>query len=237
MHAVILAGGLGTRLREVVSDLPKAMAPIGDKPFLYYLLKYWLGQGIQHFVISVGYKHELIQEYFGDLFQGVPITYAIEAQPLGTGGGLLNALEYTKTTENILILNGDTLFEVDLNGLVNSHLQSKADLTITLRKSTDMSRYHGITVNKDGYIKSLSTPASNNDKSYINGGAYLAIPEVFTKFMGSPSRIISLEEEIFSTLLAEEHEIYGFISDGIFIDIGIPEDYQRAEAFVNAMSL
>ena len=112
--AIILAGGLGTRLRGVVQDLPKAMAPIKDRPFLEYQLDYWIGQGIRHFILSVGYRREVIMKHFGDKYRDVSIEYAVEETPMGTGGGLLLAVEKMKKRAPFLLLNGDTFFEVSL---------------------------------------------------------------------------------------------------------------------------
>ena len=111
--AVILAGGLGTRLRSVVSDVPKPMAPVGGRPFLEYQLEYWINQGISRFVLSVGYRHEAITEHFGSRYKGVELEYAVEEQPLGTGGGLLLAAEKLKQDTPFLLLNKDTYFKTD----------------------------------------------------------------------------------------------------------------------------
>lgn len=131
--AVVLAGGLGTRLRSVVSDLPKPMAPIAGRPFLEYLFDYWIDQGIERFVLSVGYRHEAIVEHFGDGYRGATLHYAREPRPLGTGGGLLMALEHlTEADENFLLLNGDTWFTLDLATLQQYAEQHHADCCLAL---------------------------------------------------------------------------------------------------------
>ena len=113
MEAIVLAGGLGTRLRSVVSELPKPMAPVGDKPFLEYILKYLKKNGIDKVVLSVGYKWETIKEYFGDSFEDIELVYSIENEPLGTGGAIKQAMEYVSDV-NVFIVNGDTFFDIDL---------------------------------------------------------------------------------------------------------------------------
>jgi D-glycero-alpha-D-manno-heptose 1-phosphate guanylyltransferase len=120
--AIILAGGLGTRLRSAVPDLPKPMAPIAGRPFLAYQLDYWIRQGVDRFVLSVGYRHESIMAYFGAAYRGIAVDYSVEQTPLGTGGGLLLALERLDGGQRpFLLLNGDTYFEVDLATLSAFH--------------------------------------------------------------------------------------------------------------------
>src|SRR3989338_2427013 len=126
------AGGLGTRPRKAVPDVPKPMAPVGNAPFLAHLLDYWIGRGITHAILSVGYKADVIREYFGDCYEGIPIEYAIEETPLGTGGGLLLAAERLRESGPFLVLNGDTFFEVNLREMVRFHLERLAELTMAL---------------------------------------------------------------------------------------------------------
>ena len=124
MEAIILAGGLGRRLRAAVPDVPKPMAPINDHPFLEYLIDYWISQGVDRFVLSVGYKHEIIKRHFGTRYKGIDVDYAVEDQPLGTGGGLLLALKRLRRTGPSLIMNGDTFFKVDLAPMRRYHQQT-----------------------------------------------------------------------------------------------------------------
>ena len=117
-EAIVLAGGLGTRLREAVPDLPKCMAPVNGKPFLHYLLTYFQQQGIERFLLSVGYKHELVSDYFASSSQDFNVSYIVENEPLGTGGGIELAMPAVKG-KNVLVLNGDTFFKIDLNRFSN----------------------------------------------------------------------------------------------------------------------
>ena len=224
--AIILAGGLGKRLRNVVPGLPKPMAPILGRPFLEHQMDYWIAQGIQRFVLSVGYGREQIIDYFGDMYKVTPITYAIEEQPLGTGGGLIQALHYVEDKETVVAMNGDTFFEVNLEELYSFHLDRKSSLTLALFCATGPERYMGMELDSMGRILSFNLV---NGKSQIvcNGGVYLFRPDALgpADFFECP---VSLEADIFPELLACEKPIYGYISSGKFIDIGVPDDYFRA---------
>jgi D-glycero-alpha-D-manno-heptose 1-phosphate guanylyltransferase len=126
--AIILAGGLGTRLQSVVKDIPKSMADIAGKPFLEYQLNYLESQKIEHIILSVGYKYESIQNHFGSKYKNISISYAIEKEPLGTGGAVINALKEVKE-DSVFILNGDTFFPISLENLFYKHCEKKATLS------------------------------------------------------------------------------------------------------------
>src|ERR1041385_3540817 len=146
-EAIILAGGLGTRLRSVVNDLPKSMAPVNGKPFLHYLFLWLKKYEINRAVLSVGYLSEKVEEYFGEEYLGIKITYAKEESALGTGGGIRLAMEKCSGA-HVLVLNGDTFFDVDLEKLSEVHLGGSSDATLALRKVEDGSRYG--TIQLDG---------------------------------------------------------------------------------------
>src|SRR6266404_9021237 len=154
MEAVVLAGGLGTRLRAAVSDVPKPMAPVQGRPFLERLLDYWIGQGVRRAILAVGYMHETIRRHFGEQYRGCAITYSIEHQPLGTGGALVQALPLVEG-KTFLALNGDTYFAVPLAALCEFHQQRGADASLSLFRS-DNPRYTGIALAADGRITSFS---------------------------------------------------------------------------------
>lgn len=137
--AIILAGGLGTRLRKSVPDLPKPMAPIKGHPFLEYQMEYWGEQGVDRFILSVGYRYQTISDHFGATYQGIPIHYAVEPTPLGTGGGLLHAAE--GMTEPFLVLNGDAFFEVKLEELKDFHAGRESEWTLALFRTSKIGRY------------------------------------------------------------------------------------------------
>lgn len=215
MEAIILAGGLGTRLRSVCPDLPKPLAPVRGKPFLSHLMNYWESQGVTHFILSVGYLHEKILATYGSSFEEIPITYAIEKTPLGTGGALLHSLSKLQDSDHpFLVLNGDTFFPVPLNDF-----QMTRDCTLALHPTKENTRYDGVHLSPSGKILKLGDPSSN----LINGGCYLFQSHIFKSFELEP---YSLEQDLLPTLI-EKGICYGQSFDSPFIDIGIPEDYNR----------
>jgi len=224
MQAVILAGGLGTRLKEVVKELPKPMAEINGRPFLEYLLDYLKNQGVNKVILSVGYKYELIQEYFKQNYRGIELEYSVESYPLGTGGALKLALSKA-SEENCFIINGDTLFEVDLKRLESFHLQKNSDITFSLKEMLDFERYGTVITNETGRITGFE---EKKYKKYglINGGVQIIRSNLFNSF--------DLEEKFsFEVDFIEKNysglNLYALAFDSYFIDIGIPEDYSRSQ--------
>jgi len=224
--AVILAGGLGTRLRSVVPDLPKPMAPIKGRPFLERQMDFWIGQGVNRFVLSVGYLSELIMDHFGVDYQGVPIEYAVEEKPLGTGGGLLMAARHLGK-DPALVLNGDTFFEVSLDQLRQFHSANQAAWTFALFRANEAERFMGMDIRGDGKVISLKSGTTDIGR-LANGGVYLVNPDVLQSFCFSSGDKVSLEDDILKALLQQGELLYGLEFSGRFIDIGVPDDYQRA---------
>jgi D-glycero-alpha-D-manno-heptose 1-phosphate guanylyltransferase len=231
--AVILAGGLGTRLRDAVPDLPKPMAPVNGRPFLQHQMDYWIGQGIRHFVLSVGYRHEVIMERFGTSYRSARIDYAVENAPLGTGGGLLLAVGKLIDQKPFLLLNGDTFFEVSLDGLATFYTRSESDWTMSLFATTETGRYMGLEVAADGRILSLRSTAGEPGR-LANGGVYLVKPELLNEPAWQPGARLSLEDDIMPTLLERGARFHGYECHGRFIDIGVPEDYRRSASMLAA---
>ncbi|MDX9690683.1 MAG: nucleotidyltransferase family protein [Alphaproteobacteria bacterium] len=228
-EAIILAGGLGTRLREVVADLPKPMAPVRGEPFLAHLMRYWKGQGVTHFVLSISYLREKIIEAFGDSFEGIPITYAIEDTPLGTGGGLLISVAQLKTEAPFLLLNGDTYFDVKLGELSAFHTEKKSDWTFSLFKPEEAGRYLSIPLDADGKILDLK-PETKEAGGYANGGVYMINPQILAPCGYQEGDKLSLEDDLLPVLQRQNRLFYGRLHKGTFIDIGIPHDYSRADS-------
>lgn len=231
MEVIILAGGLGTRLRSVVSEVPKCMAPVAGKPFLWYLLKYLTRFDVNRVILSVGYLREVIFKWIDEVKDEFPFEfdYAIEEQPLGTGGGIKLALEKAKD-ERVFVLNGDTFFDVDLMKLYDAHMIGKKAITLALKPMKRFDRYG--TVNMEPIT---GTILSFNEKQYckeglINGGVYV-ISKNAPIFEGLG------EKFSFETAVLEpqclRHQLLGMVQNGYFIDIGIPEDYQRAQTEMN----
>jgi D-glycero-alpha-D-manno-heptose 1-phosphate guanylyltransferase len=222
MEAIILAGGMGKRLAKVVADVPKPMASVNGRPFLYYIIHWLRKYPVERVIISAGYKSDSIVKYFGDSFSNIPLDYAIEKKPLGTGGALMFALLKT-TGSNVLVINGDTWFPIDINKFYSSHIHNKHQLTIALKHMRDFSRY--------GNVECLdNTIVRFNEKRFcreglINGGIYL-INKHFLESRQLPE-VFSLEKELLEKESGSS-ELKCLIFDDPFIDIGIPEDYQRA---------
>jgi D-glycero-alpha-D-manno-heptose 1-phosphate guanylyltransferase len=222
--AVILAGGLGLRLRAAVPNLPKPMAPLKGRPFLAHLMDRWLGQGVTRFILSVGYLHEVIRGYFGAEYRGAVLDYAVEETPLGTGGGLLLALSHLASSAPFLALNGDTFFAVDASELFRFHRESGAAGTLALFRGGGVGRYMGVTLGANGRVQELAAGAS----PLANGGVYVFEPEALRGCGFRLGDRISLEETLLPRLKASEKGLSGLECGGRFIDIGVPADYARA---------
>jgi len=235
MDAVVLVGGLGTRLRSLISEVPKPMAPIGERPFLDILLADLLRSPIiTRVVLAVGYKYEIVQAYFGDRIHNRDVIYAIEPKPLGTGGAIRNALSHTLSDE-VLILNGDTLFQIDIAAVLTTHRQQQADLTMALKPMQNFERYGAVKTTESritGFEEKRPRKAG-----LINGGIYLVNKNIFTHpCLNNWSRPTQFSFETdFLQPYVEHIQVHGFISEGYFIDIGIPADYQRAQHELNTL--
>lgn len=225
--AVILAGGLGTRLRSTVPDLPKPMAPIAGRPFLEYQLDYWIAQGIGRFVLSVGYRHDAIMSHFGSRYRGAELDYAIEEKPLGTGGGLLLAVEQVSRDEPFLLLNGDTYFAADWDVLNAYALAHDADWCFSLFRTSEQGRYMGLELSPDGRIASLKSGSVQGSR-LANGGVYWVHPRALRHSRFASGEKVSLEDDLFPAALASGRRMFGMEFTGTFIDIGVPDDYRRA---------
>jgi len=228
--AVILAGGLGTRLRSVVNDRPKPMAEVAGKPFLEHLMRYWHGQGIERFVLSVGYRAEQIEGYFGPTFESCKVEYVHEQVPLGTGGALLLCQESKGLKEPFLLLNGDTYFPVSLQGLQEMAEWSHADWVLSLFPTNDSRRYMPIKVEGSGRISFESSvdPNRQGQAAWANGGVYWVNPNALAMLSGNISNV-SLESGIFPKCFGLGQAFFGLRCDALFIDIGVPEDYTRSQ--------
>ncbi len=226
--AIILAGGLGTRLKKVNPILPKPLAPVRDRPFLEYLLDYWITQGITRFIISVGYQSQMIIDRFGKSYKGASIQYVVEELALGTGGGLLISSE--GLNEPFIALNGDTFFEVDLDELSFYHKKNSSEWTISLFSTVNFQRYMPVELSSNGQIAQMN--GKTQKSTYLaNGGVYLINPSVLKDFKKIYNKKISLEDELLPKCLLTGKAVYGIEFFGDFIDIGIPEDYHRAQNF------
>jgi len=230
--AIILAGGKGTRLQSVVSEVPKPMAPINGLPFLEIQIKYWVSQGVNNFILSVGYKYEIIVNHFGSKFQGAQIYYTIEDIPLGTGGAILRAISENNISNPFLLLNGDTYFDVSLKHLYEFHYEKGSNFTFSVFKSNNTSRYLGLNVDSNMKVVSSNLIKDVVGIKYVNGGVYLIDPKIFQYIEFESNKNISLESEIIPSLIRNNMKSYACEFNTKFIDIGIPEDYYNAQNFL-----
>lgn len=222
---VILVGGQGTRLRSVVSDLPKPMADINGKPFLEYLLSFLNNQGCRHCVLSVGYKYEIIKNYFGNQYLNMKLDYAVEEEPLGTGGGIKNSLRFI-SQDNFFLLNGDSFFDVNLSELAEFHIQNHAAITLAVKEMFHVDRYGTLEIEKDKITQFNEKKII--EQGFINAGVYAVSKNIFDEKYINKDKF-SFEKDILEAYV-KSLPFYAFISDGYFIDIGIPEDYQKAQS-------
>ncbi len=224
-EAIILAGGFGTRLSSVVRDVPKSMAPVNGRPFLDYQLDYLDVFGIQKVILSVGHLHEKIIDHYGDQYRDIRIEYCIEEEPLGTGGGLKKAMSVAEGPL-VIAMNGDTFYEIDFMKFLHIHRGKESKLSIVLREVDDVSRYGSIERDEDRRIVGFYEKNRKSGKGFINGGIYIINKRFFDKH-NLPDKF-SLEQDFFEKIYKKE-KIYGILCRQYFIDIGVPEDYAKAQ--------
>lgn len=224
MEAIVLAGGLGTRLQSVISEIPKPMAPIGDRSFLHYLLQWLEKNKITRVILSVGYKWEVIHDEFGDHFNQMELIYSVEDEPLGTGGAIALAMQKLKD-EKFFIINGDTFFDVDLDELVQFHEKHHFDFSIILKPMFNFDRYGTVEINDQAEIIGF-LEKEPKENGLINGGIYRANRSIEKHF---PEQAKFSFEKAFMEKKFKELAFGGLVLDNYFIDIGIPEDYSRAQ--------
>ena len=229
LSAVILAGGLGTRLKEVVQDVPKSMAPINGRPFLEYQLAFLEESGIRNVILATGYKSEVIFEHFGYNFLSLSLCYSNEDEPLGTGGGLIKAANLADPTQHLFVMNGDTYFPISLAKMMKSHRASHADFTMAMIKSTDCGRYSAFDITSDGRLLPTSDGASLNK----SGGIYLLSPGMVSDLQSRAVERLSFEDDLTPSYLNADLKLFAYVSDAPFVDIGVPEDYYKAALLID----
>ena len=223
MKAIILAGGLGTRLRERVPNLPKAMAPVAGRPFLEYLLDaLWTG-GIQEVLLSVGYRSDDIIKHFGNRYRGTIVHYCIETQPLGTGGAIAHALSQ-QPDEVALVLNGDTFLGIDYRRLLRWYAEGPTEFAMVLHNLPDMGRYGAVLTSGERVVGFAEKGTSG--PGLINAGIYIIQSGIFAKF--DLRREFSFEVD-FLQRYCDALRPRAYVSDAYFIDIGVTEDFERAQ--------
>jgi D,D-heptose 1,7-bisphosphate phosphatase len=227
MKALILAGGLGTRLRPVIAEKPKPLAEISRKPFINYILEWLKNNNITDVVILAGYKSEQIIEHVGNGSRfGLNVAYSIENNLLGTAGSVKNAEKEISKDNDFLLINGDTYFDLDLKSFLSFHKKTKSAATIALKLVDSNKRYGSINFSNDFRISGFFEKKTADNSELINGGVYAINRRVLD--MIPKGKQCSIEKEIFPKLASEGYA-YGFPDSGNFIDIGIPEDYKKAQ--------
>lgn len=225
-EAIILAGGFGTRLQPIVGNTPKAMASINGKPFLHYLFQYLRFYSIGKVVLSVSPFSKSIEEFFGKEYQGIKLNYIYEDEPLGTGGGILNAMQLCLEGE-VLVLNGDTLFNVDLYQLNDFHLKNASQITLALKYYDSVGRFGTVSMDNRFRITGFEEKKEAlKTGGCISGGVYIFNRKLFTTI--NFPKVFSIELDFFEKYY-EHLNFFGFLCNKYFIDIGIPEDYLRAQ--------
>ena len=225
LKAVLLVGGMGTRLRAVLPGTPKPLASVGDKSFLELLVRQLRGQGIRRLVMCTGYLADQIEEAFDDGHAwNVTIEYSREPQPLGTAGALKLAQPYLRDVPEILVMNGDSFLEIDFSQLLEFHRGHGGLATMAVRQVKDSGRYGTVLVDANGRVTGFAEKTGRATPGLINAGIYIFDPLIYSYI---PGGLASLEMDVFPHLL--DQKMYAFEQHGLFIDIGTPEDYLRAQ--------
>jgi len=232
IKAIMLVGGLGTRLRPVVSSKPKVLASIGERSFLELLVCHLRSQGIRQFVMCTGYLSDQIESKFGDgTSWNISIQYSKEKGPLGTAGALKLAQRYVENDAEVLVLNGDSFLEIDVKDLMEFHrAHSHAMATISMVRVEDAGRYGTVQVDSHGRIQAFMEKTGNNAPGLINAGVYVFNHVIWDFIPEGPS---SLEREVFPCVVNQG--LYARQQYGMFIDIGTPSDYARAQELLRSL--
>lgn len=227
--ALILVGGLGTRLRDVIDDVPKPLAPVNGRPFLHWLLDRLADCSVNHVVLATGYKGDMVREACGDSWRGVALSYSQESAPLGTGGALAAAWSLIHH-ESCLVINGDTWLEIDYRLLRRAGEGSGLPLYVTLTEVPDVGRYGAATINGDRLV--AFREKGQHGPGLINAGVYWVGTKLRNYIQQEPR--FSLEKELLPILI-EKRLVGAFVGGRRFIDIGVPEDYSVAQHFFASM--
>lgn len=229
VKAVVLAGGFGTRLQTAVKDVPKPMAPVGDRCFLDFLLENLVVCGIKEYVFCVHYMAEKIKDYLGNGNKlGISIDYSVEERPMGTAGAV--GLLRNKLNETFCVINADTYIEVDLRDCLKWHREKKAVATLCTVKVSDSDRYGALNFDSDWRILNFGEKVKTGKGQWINGGVYIFEPYIFKNI--PENKNISMEREVFPLLLKSNEKIYGYPTETNFFDIGVPDDYYSFQKFI-----
>jgi len=227
IRAFVICGGLGTRLRPLLADRPKSMALISGTPFLQLLLDRLRSQGVDDVILGTGYMAEKIESYFGSGNEfAVRVRYSREHEPLGTGGALKLAESFI--SDPVLVLNGDSYVEWKLAPMLELFTDKDAELVVVLHAVADVTRYGSVTLDRDGRVVEFSEKGIRSGPGLVNAGVYLVRKQIVRDLPAGTA--ISLEREVFPRVL--DRGVYGLVCTGVFIDIGIPADFSRAQTLL-----
>ena len=222
MQAIILCGGLGTRLREVVKDVPKPMAPVNDKPFMQMQVDRLLNFGVNKIVFATGYKKEIIKDFFGDNYKGVDLVYSEESEPLLTGGAMKQALQYIDE-DDAVVMNGDIWLDVDLNEMFNQHKRTGVWETLAVKPMDNFSRFGNVIIGDDGYSVVDFIEKQPTKHGNVNLGVYIVKKNIFDNLDDLGNKFSHETQYLIPNIKNRRHG--AFIYDGYYVDIGIPADY------------
>ncbi|MCK4464352.1 MAG: nucleotidyltransferase family protein [Bacteroidales bacterium] len=227
--AAILVGGLGTRLRSVISDRPKILAEINGRPFLAFLLDQLRNVGIRDVVLCTGYLGKQVEIEFGQVYGSINLQYSWESSPLGTAGAIRLAADLFKS-ESVLVMNGDSYCDTDLKASWKYHREKDAAGTLLLTRVSDTKRYGRVEVSPEGTLKGFKEKGSEESEGWINAGIYFLSKKMILSIPAG--RKVSLEREVFPSWIGRG--LYGFMSTGRFLDIGTPESFNKAEKILKS---
>lgn len=224
-EVIILAGGFGTRLQSVVSDVPKSMALVNGRPFLEYILDHLEFFSVKKVILATGYKHELIEAHFGKKYKYLKLEYSTETEPLGTGGAIKKALALCETRK-VLVLNGDSLFKVNIGKLNDFMLVQRARCTLVLHQVEDVSRYGCVEADNRAVITRFTEKGKAKGPGLINGGVYVLDKSLIDELQ-LPDKF-SFEKDFLEKYYTGI-PFHAMVCKQYFLDIGIPEDYEKAQ--------
>jgi NDP-sugar pyrophosphorylase family protein len=229
--ALLLVGGFGTRLRSRVPSSPKPLATVGESSFLDILVRQLQAQGVRRLVMCTGYLGDQIENRFkdGSAF-GVSIRYSMEMSPMGTAGAVKLAHPHLDSSDHFLVMNGDSFMDFDLDEMISFHHQHGGLATMTIVEVEDAGRYGTVQVDEEGRVNGFAEKTGLNAPGLVNAGVYLFSPEVLRYIPEGPA---SLEREVFPQLI--DRGLFALRQSGLFIDIGTPEDYDRAQAMCDKL--
>jgi NDP-sugar pyrophosphorylase family protein len=231
--AVLLVGGLGTRLQSVLPATAKPLAPVGDAPFLELLVKQLRLQGIRRLIMCTGHLADQVEDKFSDGHKwDVAIAYSKESRPLGTAGAVKLAESHLRQASDFLVLNGDSFLELDIRKLIRFHREHKGLISMAVCRVPDASRFGTVQLDAHNRVVGFREKVGNALPGIVNGGVYVFKRAVLDHILDGPA---SLEKDIFPRLL--EDGVYALEQQGMFIDIGTPEDYARAQSLCQSLNL